>query len=91
MFVKNFLCSKSAEFYLRRINKRSYELQDVIQNNGKHNIDWNKFIVKLFMSQSYLTKTEITYDTILYIYTHTHTHIYIYIYIYIEREREIDR
>ena len=37
-FVVNFLNSKLAEFYLRRINKLPDKWQDVIQNNGEYTI-----------------------------------------------------
>ena len=30
----------------------------MIQNNGKDTSDWNKFIVKLFLNESYFTKAE---------------------------------
>ena len=39
MFVENFLGSKPAEFYWRRINKLPDKLQELIQNNGKYTND----------------------------------------------------
>ena len=51
MFVENFLDSKSAEFYLRGINKLPDEQQEAIQNNGEYIIDWNEFSDKLFIHE----------------------------------------
>ena len=34
----------------------------MIQNNDEYTIKWNEFILKLFMNEFYLTKTEIIYD-----------------------------
>ena len=48
--VENLLSTKPAEFYLRGINTLLYKLQEVIQNNGEYNIDWNQFIVKLLIN-----------------------------------------
>ena len=44
MFVENFLILKPSEFYLRGINKLLDRWQEVFQNVGKYNIDWNLFM-----------------------------------------------
>ena len=41
MFVEIFLSLKSAEFYLRGINKFPNKWQEMIQNNGEYTINWN--------------------------------------------------
>ena len=51
VFVENFLSLKPAEFYLRGINNLLDKWQEVIENNDEYIIDWNKFIVKLFMNE----------------------------------------
>ena len=55
--VKNFLSLIQAEFYLRRISKLPYKWQEAIQNYSKYTIDWNEYIVRLFMNKFYFTKT----------------------------------
>ena len=61
--MENFFNSKPGEFYLRGINKLSDKWWEVIKNNCKYIIDWNSFIVKLFLYKLYFTKTEIIYDS----------------------------
>ena len=41
MFVENFLSSKPAEFYMRRINQRPDKWLEMIENNGKYTVIWN--------------------------------------------------
>ena len=57
--MENLLRSKSAEFYLRGINKQPDEWrQELIQNKGESTIDWNVFIIKLFMNKLNLAELD---------------------------------
>ena len=67
-FMENLLGLKPTEFYLRGNNKLLDKLREVNQNNGEYTIVWNLFIVELFMSKLYFTKTKIIYDSMQYIY-----------------------
>ena len=53
MLVKNFLNSKSSEFYLWGIIKRLDKWWGLIQNNGEYTIDRNSFILKLSRNKLY--------------------------------------
>ena len=59
---------KLAEFYPWGINKLPVKWREMIQNKGKYTIDWNKFIVKLFVNKLYFTKMKIFCNAIIYIY-----------------------
>ena len=61
LFVENFLSSKPAEFYWRRINKLPDKCLEEIEDNAEYNLHW-KFLFGLFMNKLYLTKMEIIYD-----------------------------
>ena len=78
-FYENLLSLKPAKLLLRKIKKLSDKWQDMIQNSHKYPIDWNQFIVKLFMNELQFSKMEII-DDLPYMHTHTrarantHTH-----------------
>ena len=46
---------ETARFYVRGIPKLPDKLQAVIQNNDKYIVDWNEFIVELFMIEIHFT------------------------------------
>ena len=64
--LENFL--KPGESCLRGINKLADKWREIIQDNGEYTIDWNEFILELFMNKIYFTKTEIIYESTQYIY-----------------------
>ena len=60
--------SKPVKFYLRRIKKRTDQWQEVIQNNDKYIMDFNLFIVELFINKIYFDNSEIIYNSSQYIF-----------------------